>query len=108
MPRFKTEERAWSQQKKKKDISGLKDRGTYTSETRFWSDTPPCVSQCRQNMAGSLHPESLGRLPVTEKLASGGHVSYQGNQQRGLPLISPFDKLSWWGYSDLKISTVTK
>ena len=33
-----------------RDISGLLDGRSYMSEARFWSDTPLCASEVRQDM----------------------------------------------------------
>ena len=37
------------------------------------------------------------------EVKSGWFISYQGNQQRGNASHLPFDKLSWWRHSDLKL-----
>ena len=33
-----------------RDINGLMDEGSYMSKTRFWSNTPPCAADGRQDM----------------------------------------------------------
>ena len=40
------------------------DVGSYRSEARSWSDTPPGAEDSRQDMAAVFTPGGKGRLPV--------------------------------------------
>ena len=103
LPSSKTEERS---QVSYRNINGLMDGGSYMSEPRSWSNTPPCEA----DRAGRIWQQSLlqggGRLPVIGVLRSRWLISYQGNQKSPHPHCS-FDKLSWWRCSDLKIRRIT-
>ena len=54
------------------------------SEARYSSDVPLCAADSRQDMAAvfalGLGVRGKERLPVIEEFASGGLISYQGNQ----------------------------
>ena len=90
-----------------RDMSGFMHGGSYTSESRSWGDTPPCVADCGRDVVAVLAPGGRRRLPVVGeadvRLARwlSGKLS-----ERHVP-HHPFDKLSWWRCSDLKIRTVT-
>ena len=47
-----------------RDFNSLMNGGTYMSEARSWSSTPPCVADSRQDMAAVFTPSRRGRLPV--------------------------------------------
>ena len=90
LPSFKTEDRA---QSSNRAINGLMNAGAYTFEARSWSDTPPCAAEGSQAMVAAFAPGGNGRLPVIGELKSGGLISYQGNQRRGMPFTAgPFHK----------------
>lgn len=90
-----------------RDIGGLTHGGSYTSESRSWSNTPPCVSDSGQDMAAILAPRGKRRFPVIGELMSGWLIGNQGNCQEGHAPHCLFDKLSQGRCSDLKIRTVT-
>ena len=48
-----------------------------------------------------------GGYQSSGEVMSGWLIGYQGNQQRGTPSHHPFDKLSRWNCSDLKVVTIT-
>lgn len=90
---------AHSRQKEKpglsnRAISGLMDgRRSYTSETRSWSNT--LTPQWEQEVT------SLGAYDV--RLAHW----FKGKPVEGNNSLYPFDKLSGWRCSDLKMRTIT-
>lgn len=47
-----------------RDISGLMHGGSYTSESRSWSNMPPCVSDSGQDVVAVLVPGGKRRFPV--------------------------------------------
>ena len=93
---------------KNRDISDLTDGGAYPSEARSWSNTPLWESEGKTWQQASLSGE--GRLPVIGELTSGGLISYQGNQERGMPLTTPLMRNSTgWGLGQVcrKVSLVS-
>ena len=72
-----------------RDISDLMDGEAYTSEARSWSDTPLCATHGRKDMVAVFTPGGKGRLPVIGELKSGRFITYQGNQDRAMPLTTP-------------------
>lgn len=73
LPSCKTEDRA---QSSNRAISGLMNAGAYTFEARYWSDSPPCAAEGREDMVDAFAPGGNERLPVTGELKSGGLISY--------------------------------
>ena len=65
------------------------DEGAYMSKARSWNDTPLCVAESVQNLAVVFAPRCKGRLSVIGRSKISLVISYQGNQQRGMPLTSP-------------------
>ena len=59
-----------------RDINGLMDEGTYTSEAKSWSNE----GQDKMIVFAPGKEGKKGRLPVIEELTSGVLISYQGNQ----------------------------
>jgi len=54
--------------------------------------------QWRQDMAAVSAPQGKGRLPVIGELMTGGLISYQGNQQRGMLLTASLIRTTTsWG-----------
>lgn len=61
------------------------DGKVYMSEAKFWNaESTVCAADSRQDMmavfALGLGVRGKERLPVIEEFASGGLISYQGNQ----------------------------
>ena len=60
------------------------DGKVYMSEAKFWRYSPLCAADSRQDMAAvfalGLGVRGKERLPGIEEFASGGLISYQGNQ----------------------------
>jgi len=75
-----------------KDISGLMDRGAYTTEARSWSNTPPCTVDGTEDVMAGFAPSRKGRLPVVAEWMSGWIIGYQENWQRDTVLTAPFNK----------------
>ena len=88
-----------------RDINGLMDAGAYMSEARSWSDTPLCAADSGQDMAAVFVPG--GRLPVIGGTEVRLAHKLPGKLPEGHTPHRPFDKLSWWRCSDLKIRTIT-
>ena len=59
-----------------RDISGLMDEGTYTSEAKSWSNE----GQDKMIVFAPGKEGKKGRLPVIDELTSGVLISYQGNR----------------------------
>ena len=59
-----------------RDINGLMDEGTYTSEAKSGSNE----GQDKMIVFAPGKEGKKGRLPVIEELTSGVLISYQGNQ----------------------------
>ena len=90
-----------------RDIKGLMDGGSYMSEAMPWSDTPLCVPNGRQDMAAVLAPRGRGRLQVIGGIYIKLIHQLPGKLAGGHAPHCPFDKLSWWRCSDLKIRIIT-
>ena len=62
LPSFKTEERAWNQQRA---ISGITGGGTYMSEIGSCSDVLLCAADSGQDLVAVFTPRlEVGRVPV--------------------------------------------
>ena len=59
-----------------RDISGLMDEGSFTSEARFWSHTPLCVADGQKDKVAVSTPRGWGRLPLIGDLTSDWLISY--------------------------------
>lgn len=59
------------------------------SETRSWSGPPPPAVDSRLVTAAGYASRGRGRVKVIGELMSGVPISYQENQQRSMPLITP-------------------
>ena len=70
-----------------RDVSGLMEGGSYTPETKSWSDTLPCVTDGRQD----TRQASLlgGGESASYTVMSGWLFSCQGKQQGGMPFSAP-------------------
>ena len=68
-------------------ISGLMDGGAYMPEQGL-GETPHRVRRTTGSTWQQSAPGGKGRLPVIGELTSGGFISHQRNQQRGLPLTT--------------------
>ena len=70
-----------------RDVSGLTEGGSYTPETKSWSDTLPCVTDGRQD----TRQASLlcGGESASYTVMSGWLFSCQGKQQGGMPFSAP-------------------
>ena len=106
LPSLKTEERTQSQWQ---IHQWLMDGRSYMHEARSWNDIPPCAMDSRQDMAAVLRREGRGRWPVVGGIEVSSLVTWHTMEtSRGShPSPLPFDKLSWWNHSDLKIRPVT-
>lgn len=66
-----------------RDINGLTDRGSYTSEVRSWRGIPPHAADCRQDTAAIFTVDGGvggGRVIEGIDIRLAGLISYQGNQ----------------------------
>ena len=81
--RFKTEETAQCQQQRHRWFNGW---GAHTSQTRSWSNTPPSAARGRPAV---LLGVAGGDYQLEGNWHQLGLISYQGNQQRGMPCIAP-------------------
>ena len=86
-----------------RDINSLMDWGAYTSEARSWSDTPLCVAEGRQDLAAVLAPQGEGRLPFIGGIDVRLVHQLPGKPEEEPTPHLPFEKLSWWRRSDLKL-----
>ena len=90
---------AWNQQQR---CQWFNDGGAFTSKARPWSDTPLCAGDRGQGNSGSFCSQGKGRLPVIGSIdVDYWLVSYQGNQQRYMPLTIPL--ISIMGSYDLNL-----
>ena len=64
------------------------DGGVYMSEARSWRDTPLLAVNDGQDVAAGFAPGGMEGLPVIGELMSAWLTSYQGNQRKGLALLS--------------------
>ena len=62
-----------------RDINGLMNGVSYTSEARSWSNIPPCVADDGQKMEAVFSPGGKGRLQVIVGIISGWLFGYQEN-----------------------------
>ena len=83
-PASRSKKRAWSQQR---SYQCLMDGGAYMSEQGL-AETPHCVWRTTGRTWWQSAPGGKGRQPVIGELTSGGVISHQRNQQRGLPLTA--------------------
>ena len=83
---LQTQEGAWNQPQRQ----WFNDGGAFTSKARSWSNTPLCTVDRGQGNSGSFCSQGKGKLPVTRSIdVDYWLVSYQGNQQRYMPLTIP-------------------
>ena len=74
-------------------MNGLIDEGSYMSEARSWSNTPPYAADRGQDVAAVFAPRGRGRLPVTEGIDIRLAHGLPGKPAEDVPHC-PFGKLS--------------
>ena len=85
LPSFRTKNRAWSQQQRHRWFSGWRSLYVW-SKVLEWH---PTVADGGQDIAAGFIMRTRGDY----QLMSDWFISYQGNEQMGMPPHDPFDKL---------------
>lgn len=90
-----------------RDVGSLTAAGAYVSEAKSWSYTLPCAADNRQDTAAVFAAGGRGRLPVMGGIDSRWAHWLPGKLAKEHAPHCPFDKLSWWRCSELKMRTIT-
>ena len=77
-----------------RDISGLIEGGSYTSEARSWGNTPPGTADGGQDRVAVFAPRGGGRLPVMGGIDVRLAHQLPGKLAVGHASHHSFDKLS--------------